>query len=318
MRYRHNRLQQLRGFLYAARSESISRAAEQMALSQPSVSLQIQALEKDLGVQLFERRGPKIRLTRDGEMLLELAGPLVEGLDTLEDEFASRRHDVIHGSVSIAAGGSTLQYIMPPTIETFVRDFPQIELRLHNVTGKKGMELLRAGEVDIAVGPLQETPSDIHFHPLVTYEPMLITAPDHPLARRKRITLKNIAEHPLILPPRDQSTYRLVELVFDEHALTHEVKLEVGGYDVIKTYVKLGLGISIVMGHCLTGDEDLFTASMKRYFPSRSYGLVLKRGRPLSPATQKFVQTLCPDFDPRSTLATSRSGSRAKAKAKKP
>ena len=73
MPYQHNRLQQLRGFYYAARAGSISRAAEQMSLSQPSVSLQIQALESEFGTQLFERRGPGIRLTRDGETLLELA-----------------------------------------------------------------------------------------------------------------------------------------------------------------------------------------------------------------------------------------------------
>ena len=73
MHYKHNRLQQLRGFYYAARANSISKAAEKMSLSQPSVSLQIQALERELGVQLFERRGPRIRLTPDGDTLLELA-----------------------------------------------------------------------------------------------------------------------------------------------------------------------------------------------------------------------------------------------------
>ena len=99
MRYKHNRLQQLRGFCYAARARSISRAAEHMSLSQPSVSLQIQALESDMGTQLFERRGPKIRLTRDGEMLLEMAWPLVEGVDSLEESFASQREDVARGPV---------------------------------------------------------------------------------------------------------------------------------------------------------------------------------------------------------------------------
>ena len=134
MRYKHNRSQQLRGFYYAARAKSISKAAERMGLSQPSVSLQIQALERDLGTQLFERRGPVIRLTRDGETLLELARPLVEGMEALEDDFASRRDSLIRGSVSIAAGGSTLQYILPPFIETFVREYPHIDLRLHNVS----------------------------------------------------------------------------------------------------------------------------------------------------------------------------------------
>ena len=291
MRYQLNRMQQLRGFYYAARAKSITKAAEQLGLSQPSVSLQIQALEKELATQLFERRGPRIRLTREGEILVELARPLVEGLEQLDEAFESRRHSVTHGAVSIAAGGSTLQYILPPYVKAFAKQHPHIDLRFHNVTGKAGLELLRAGEVDFAIGPMLDAPADILFYPIMTYDPVLITARDHPLARQRRITLKDIAQYPLILPPRNQSTYRFVEMVFAEHSLTHEVKLEVGGYDVIITYVEMGLGISIVMSHCLSGKEKLHTAALGRYFPRRSYGLVLRKGRVLSPAASLFVET---------------------------
>lgn len=297
MRYHHNRLQQLRGFYYAARSKSVSKAAQQMSLSQPSVSLQIQALEREFGTQLFERRGPRIQLTRDGELLLELARPLVEGVDGLEDEFTARRDSTTGGIVSVAAGGSTLQYILPSFIENFVREYPQIDLQLHNVTGKAGMAALRSGEIDLAVGPMLEAPADILFHPMQTYEPMLITSLDHPLAKRRRITLKDIARYSLILPPRNQSTFRFVEMVFLEHSLQHDVKLEVGGYEVIKTYVQLGLGISIVMSHCLTGNEPLHTVPMRRYFPNRSYGVVLRRNQKSSPAARCFIRSLCPKWD---------------------
>ena len=297
MRYHHNRLQQLRGFYYTARSNSVSKAAQQMSLSQPSVSLQIQALEREFGTQLFERRGPRIRLTRDGELLLELARPLVEGVDGLEDEFTARRDSTTGGIVSVAAGGSTLQYILPSFIENFVREFPQIDLQLHNVTGKAGMAALRSGEIDLAVGPMLEAPVDILFHPMQTYEPMLITSLDHPLAKRRRITLKDIARYSLILPPRNQSTFRFVEMVFLEHSLEHDVKLEVGGYEVIKTYVQLGLGISIVMSHCLTGNESLHTVPMRRYFPNRSYGVVLRRNQRPSPAARCFIHSLCPEWN---------------------
>lgn len=296
MRYQHNRWQQLQGFVYAAKAHSISRAAGQLSLSQPSVSLQIQALERELGVQLFQRRGPKIRLTPDGEAFLEMARPLVERLEAIADDFHTQRDTLVRGSVSIAAGGSTIQYILPPFVETFVHQHPTIDLQLHNLTGKAGLARLRDGEADLAIGPMLDTPPDIRFHPLVTYEPMLITAPDHPLAARKRIRLKDIAQYPLILPPRTQSTYRFVEMVFAEHSLEHEVRLEVGGYDVIKTYVKLGLGISIVLSHCLSPGEDLHCASVKRWFPRRSYGLVLRKGRMLTPAARMFVETMCPKF----------------------
>jgi DNA-binding transcriptional LysR family regulator len=292
MRYQHNRLQQLRGFYYAARMKSMSRAAEQMSLSQPTVSLQIQALERQLQTKLFERRGPRIRLTRDGETLLEMVRPLVEGVERLDEDFVSRRGSVATGTVNVAAGGSTLQYILPSIIGAYVHEYPLVDLRLHNVTGKRGLELLRAGEVDLAIGPLFDVPSDVVFHPLVTYEPMLIAARVHPLAQRKRISLKLVAQYPLILPPREQSTYRIVEMVFAEHSLQHEVKLEIGGYDVIKTYVKLGLGISIVMSHCLGKKEDLYTAPLKRWFPQRDYGLVLLKGRAPSPVAQRFMDVV--------------------------
>ncbi len=270
----------------------MSKAAEKMALSQPSVSLQIKALERELGAQLFERRGPRIELTHDGHRLLELARPLVDAIDHLEDSFASLRESVEHGTVNIAAGGSTIQYLLPPYVQEYTREHPHVDVRLHNVTGKAGLVLLRDAEVDFAIGPMLDTPPDIEFHPLVTYEPMLITRRDHPLASQSRVTLKDIAKYPLILPPKEQVTFRAVDMVFAQHSLDYDIRLEVGGYDVIKKYVELGLGISIVMSHCLDGAEHLHTVPLKRWFPKRTYGLVLRKGRNLSPAAQKFVEMI--------------------------
>jgi LysR family cys regulon transcriptional activator len=259
------------------------------------VSLQIKALEQELGTQLFLRRGPRISLTHDGQRLLELARPLVEAIDSLEETFSSLRESADRGIVNIAAGGSTIQYLLPPFVEKYTRELPLVDVRLHNVTGKAGLELLREGEVDFAIGPMLDTPPDIIFHPLVTYEPMLITRLDHPLAAKKQPTLKDVAKYPLILPPKNLSTHRFVESVFAEHELDHDVKLEVGGYDVIKRYVELGLGISIVMSHCLSGADHLHAAPLRRYFPSRTYGVVLRKEKVLSPAAARFVETLRED-----------------------
>jgi DNA-binding transcriptional LysR family regulator len=268
----------------------MSKAAEKMALSQPSVSLQVKALERELGAQLFERRGPRIELTHDGQRLLELARPIIDAIDQLEDSFASLRESVEYGTVNIAAGGSTIQYLLPAHVERFTHDYPQVDVRLHNVTGKAGLAMLRAGDADFAVGPMLDTPADIEFHPLVTCEPMLIMRRDHPLARQSRVTLKDIAKHPLILPPKEQTTYRVVEMVFAQHGLEYDIKLEVGGYDIIKEYVQLGLGASIVMSHCLTPADKLHQVPLKRWFPNRTYGVVLLKGRPLSPVASRFVE----------------------------
>ena len=290
--YKQNRLKQLRAFCHAARTGSVSAAAEQICLSQPTVSLQIQALEREFDTLLFERRGPKIKLTPEGVLLYELAQPLVEGMDKLHETFATQCGRVDQGALNIAAGESTILYILPEPVRSFTTRFPGIEIKMHNVTGRDGLAMLRADEADLAVGSMLEVPDDITYRPVVTYRPKLITPLDHPLAKKDEVTLEDIAPFGLILPPRHLSTWRTVDLVFRQRNLGYKVALEAGGWEVIKKYVELGLGISIVTDVCLTGEEPLASISLEQYFPKRSYGIVLRRGKFLSPQAKRFVEVL--------------------------
>lgn len=294
--YKQNRLKQLRAFCRAARTRSISTAAESLFLSQPSVSLQIQALEREMGITLFERRGPNISLTPEGEVLYALADPLVEGIDKLPESFAAQWGKLEKGDLNIAAGESTILYILPEPLRKFALDYPGIRLKLHNVTGRDGMAMLRADEVDLAVGSMLEVPEGIDYTPVVTYSPTLITCVDHPLAKKKRVTLKDISPHGLILPPRHLSTWRIVDLVFSQNDLSYRVSLEAGGWEVIKKYVELGLGISIVTDVCLTGEENIACIPLERYFPKRSYGIVTRAGRFLSPQAKRFISMMHQHF----------------------
>lgn len=296
--YKQNRLKQLRAFCYAAQTGSISKAAEQLFLSQPSVSLQIQALERELKTTLFERRGPKIRLTPEGKILNDLARPMVQGIDGLSDTFAAHCGDLQSGELNIAAGESTILYILPAPMKQFADRYPGVRLKLHNVTGRDGMAMLRADDVDFAVGSMLEVPTDINYYPIFTYDPWLITARDHPLAGRKSVTLKDISPYELILPPRHLSTWRIVDLAFQQHNLNYRVALEVGGWEVIKRYVELGLGISIVTGICITErDIDrLAIIPVDKYFPKRRYGVVLREGKFLSPQAKIFIEMMRPGF----------------------
>ena len=290
--YKQNRLKQLRAFCHAARTGSVSAAADKIFLSQPTVSLQIQALEREFDTVLFERRGPKIRLTPEGQLLFAMAEPLVEGMDKLHDVFAIQCGRVDQGVLNIAAGESTILYILPEPVRTFVEQFPGIELKLHNVTGRDGLAMLRSDDADLAVGSMLEVPDDINYRPFVTYRPTLITPLDHPLAGRQSVTLEDIAPYGLILPPRHLSTWRMVDLVFKQHNVPYKVTLEAGGWEVIKKYVELGLGISIVTDVCLTGEEELSRIQLDHYFPKRSYGIVQRRGKFLSPQTKCFLKIL--------------------------
>jgi len=294
--YKQNRLKQLRAFCFAAKTGSISRAAEQLYLSQPSVSLQIQALERELNTMLFERRGPKIRLTPDGQALLEIALPMVEGMDSLRDTFAERCGDLNSGYLNIAAGESTILYILPKYVKMFADKYPGVRIRLHNVTGADGMAMLRADEADFAVGSMIDMPDDLSYHPVFKFNPTLITPLDHPLANQEQVTLEEIAQYDLILPPRYLSTWGLVKSVFQHYNIPHKVTLEAGGWAVIKKYVETGLGISIVTDICLEEGDKLATTPVKEYFPSRSYGIVIRRGKFIPAQAKRFIEMLAPDF----------------------
>ena len=292
LHYKQNRLPQLRGFCAAARLGGVSKAADELRVSQPTVSLQIAALEREMGAQLFERRGPRIRLTSEGQMLHEMAAGLVKEIDSLADRFRARRGSVDSGRLDIAAGGSTILYLLPSFVGRFMKDYPRIDLKLHNVTGRDGLALLRSDQVDFAVGTMVENHKDIDFRPMFFYEPMLITAKGHPLARKARVSLRDVARYPLILPPSHLTTWGIVENVFHERGLNPEVKLEVGSWEVIKEYVRRDLGVSIVTSICLTKSDHVAAIPMGKYFPRRGYGLVLRRGRVLSPQAEKFIEIM--------------------------
>ena len=294
--YKQNRLKQLRAFCMAAKTRSISRAAEQLFQSQSTVTLQIQALEREMGLCLFERRGRRMALTPEGEVLRELAQPLVDGIDGLEQDFHARFGRLEGGELHIAAGESTTLYILPDYIKRFAETYPGVEIKLHNVTGRDGMAMLRADEADLAVGSMLEVPDDIVYSPTFSFSPVLIAPRDHPLAGKKRVTLEDICPYGLILPPRHLATWRFLELVFSQHGLEFKVSLEAGGWEIIKKYVALGLGISIVSGICLTGEEALARFPLDEWIPRRSYGVVVRRGKFLSPQAKAFIDLVDPGF----------------------
>ncbi|HET9048883.1 MAG TPA: LysR family transcriptional regulator [Chiayiivirga sp.] len=294
--YKGSKLKQLRAFCHAARLGSVTRAAEALYLSQPAVSLQIGALESEVGVSLFERQGRRLSLTAEGEVLYELARPLMDGLDALDGEFRNRLRGMSAGELNIAAGSSTILYFLPTFVEAFREARPDVQLKLHNVTGKDGLAMIRSDEVDLAVGSMLDVPSDLDYAPVRSFDPMLITPLDHPLTAAHPLTLEAISPYGLILPPKRLTTYRLVDLVFQQRRVPYTVALEVGGWEIIKQYVAMGLGISIVTGICLTDSdhERLAVRNLRAYFPPRSYGVVIRKGKYLSPQARAFVDLVKP------------------------
>ena len=253
--YKQNHLKKLRAFCQTAKLGSMTRAAESLFASQPTISLQIHALEEEMETTLFERSGPKLSLTTEGAILYDLCLPHVQGIDRLKETFDAHCGNLTSGELNIAAGESTILYVLPDPVGRFSKQYPAIKLRLANETGRNGMEMLRSDSVDFAVGSMLEVPDDLVYDPIVTYNPVIITPLDHPLAQMEKITIADIGKYGLILPPRHLSTWHIVKMVFAQHNVNFRVTLEAGGWEVIKRYVSLGQGISIVTDVCITEDD---------------------------------------------------------------
>lgn len=294
--YKGSRLRQLRAFCMIVKLGTLTRAAEALFLSQPSVSLQLRALEEEFGAQLIERRRRRVVPTRAGQALYDLALPLVDGMENLERQFHAVRAGLAGGELNIAAGTSTIQYLLPGFIAAFGASQPGVKLQLHNVTGKDGLALLRSDQVEFAVGSMLDVPNDLSYEPVRSYDPMLITPPDHALAKLRDVRLEDLSPYGLILPPKRLTTYRLVDLIFQQRKVPFHVAIELGGWEVIKHYVALGLGISIVTGICI-GEADrerLAVRNMSAYFPQRSYGVVVRKGKHLSAEARGFIDLVRP------------------------
>lgn len=300
--YKSDRLKPLRAFCQTVRLGSVSRASEALFVSQPAITLQLQALERELGVGLFERSGRRLSPTREGQLLYELAQPLVESLDGLDGSFREKVRGLDAGELNIAANSSTILYLLPKIVEHFRAQHPDVRLTLHNAISADGTDLLRSDAVDLAVGSMLDVPADLSYAPVYRFEPLLIAPPDHPLIKQRTLKLEDLSPYGLILPPKRLVTYRLVDLVFQQHRVPYTVALEVGGWEVIKQYVAMGMGISIITSICLA-DADrgrLAARSLSNWFPTRSYGVVVRKGKYLSPQARAFIELIQPHLFTRS------------------
>ena len=289
-----NLLKELRAFCITRQEGSMSKASEVLYASQPTISLQIKTLEQELEVKLFERRGPKLKLTTEGEILYDLVSPLVQGIDHIKESFQAHYGDLTTGELTIAAEESTILYTLPEPVRKFVEEHPGIRLRLANVTGRDGRDMLLADEVDFAVSSMLDVPENLDYTPFVSYPPVLIAPKGHPLGKLDKVTLADIGEYGMILPPSHFSSWRLVKMVFALNGTSYHVVLEAGGWEVVKRYVSMGLGVSIVTDICITEEdrERFEIVNLDEYFPARKYGIVSRAGKVLSAPAQKFIEIL--------------------------
>jgi len=289
---------QLKAFCLTHQLANLSKAGRELGMSQPAISLLIKSLEARLQTRLFERRGPKLSTTKNGEHLYTLALPIVKALDELPDKFANLHGNVNSGSLNIAAGESTTLYLLPKYISSFKRQYEQVKLNIQSSDGRDPFELLRRGEIDFLIGTVNDSlPNDISYTSVFSYRIMLITPPEHELANQAEISIEDIGRYPLIMPPKSQAVRNTIEKIFSEHGVNYTVAIEASGWEIIKKYVAMDIGIALVTEICLTAeDESITEISVDQHFPSSHYGIISRVGKVFTPAARKFIETMDKNF----------------------
>ena len=288
--HKRDRLRQLRAFCHAARSQSIARAAADLGVTQPAVSMQIRELEHELEAVLFERSGPRVSLSPAGQQLLAIAEPLVEAMDRLPEVCAEPPGDSFPAELRIAAGPGAVAFVLPPYIRRLRDEYPNLRLKMGTCRVGEALKLLGSNEVDLAVGAEQFGTKGCIYHPAFTYELVLITSLDHPLAGRESVDIREVARYPAVVPHAGSYARRFGERVARELGVELNIAAEARGWGVLKGFVEAGIGISVIPDFCIRERDPLSVIAMREYVGPRNFGFFSRRGHRLPLAAKRLIE----------------------------
>ncbi len=293
--YKKNRLQQVRGFCYVVQTGSMLKCAEKMGLTPGAITLQIQSLERDLKIKLFERSGKEIKLTKNGKMFYDYAISSLQKMESLFENFASIASEKKLNSISIG-GNIIIFHILPKYIKQFETLYPQVEFKIKNLSRPDAIKRVIDDELDIAIYSMMpdQIPNELDFIPVAKYSPVLLTHKSHPLATKENLVLSDIKDYKLLRLDPQFVTVPNFDVVAQQHGLKTSIKFEMANYEILKKFVKADVGIAIVSGICLENeaDKDLVGRDLSKYFPSLTYGMMVKKEKIHHTLLQEFMKIL--------------------------
>ncbi len=292
------KLQQLRYIWEVAHHDlNVSATAQSLYTSQPGISKQIRLLEDELGVEIFARSGKHLtHVTPAGEAILETAGEVlrkVESIKQVAQEYSNERK----GSLSIATTHTQARYALPATIREFIAKYPDVSLHMHQGTPIQIAEMAADGTVDFAIATeAMELFSDLIMMPCYRWNRCILVPKDHPLTQVSRLELEDVAAHPIVTYVFGFTGRSKLDEAFVEKGLTPRVVFTAADADVIKTYVRLGLGIGIVahMAFDESIDQDLVALDANHLFASSVTRIGCRRGTFLRGYMYEFIAAFAP------------------------
>ncbi|HEY9738056.1 MAG TPA: LysR substrate-binding domain-containing protein [Trichocoleus sp.] len=289
----HATLHQLKVFEATARHGSFTRAAEELYLTQPTVSIQVKQLTKAVGLPLFEQIGKRLYLTQAGQKLLDTCQTIFEGLDQFEMSVADLK-GMKQGQLRLAVI-TTAKYFVPRLLGPFCQRYPGIDISL-KVTNHQHIQERMANNCDdlYVISSPPEQP-DLKIHPFLE-NPLVVLGPqDHPLTKKSNISIQALNGEPFIMREPGSGTRQAVQSLFNKHKVDVRVRLELGSNEAIKQAVAGGLGISVLSLHTIIseGTAGEFAILDIEHFPiERHWYVAHLAGKQLSVVANTFLQYL--------------------------
>lgn len=274
-------LHQLRYFEAVARLGSVTRAAEELHVAQPSVSSQLRVLEAELGAELFDRVGRRVELTDAGRLLLPHARRILREVADAR-EALRQRADLTHGRVSIGAPPTVGTHLLPAALAEWNRRYRGIELELHEQGAGLLLQLLDEGTVDLAVVPVPV--AGVACAELFSEDLVVAVAAGHPLAERREVAASDLRDEGFILFPRGYELREQTLQFCRDAGFEPRVVLDGGEMDTVLRLAAAGLGVAIVPRLALGGAVGLVGLPVQARALTRTLGLVWHPERHLSPA----------------------------------
>ena len=289
----HATLQQLRLFAAVAEHRSVTRAAEEVHLTQPAVSIQIKRLEGKVGMPLIEHIGKELHLTVAGEEVFDAAKDVLERLSDLENSLNDLQGEVAGPlNVHVVSSG---KYFMPHLLGSFVRRYPKVEPRLQITNRASLLSSLAKNQSDLYI--MGQPPEGVAVveYPFLENILVVVARPDHPLAGRKKIPLARIAAERFVGRESGSGTRKAVEKLFRDRGLDISAYIELDSAEGIKQGVIGGLGIGVLSQHSLRLELDageLIVLDVAGFPLRRRWYVSHREGKRLSRAAQVFLQYL--------------------------
>lgn len=273
---------------------SFTKAANTLFMSQPAVSQAIAALESELGVRLFTRTRKGVVLTEEGKVLFQHVNPginlIVNGEKRVQDS-----KNLMEGHLKLGVGDTISRYFLLQYLESFNKSFPSIKMKIINRTTSELGELVKSGDIDLAIINLPLEDNSMEIEPIQKVRDIFVAGDRYSALKEIKLSLPEVSSLPLIMLDSSSRSRQYVENFFRSKGIVINPEIELGSHDLLLQFARIGLGVSCVVREYseeFLKSEGLFQLELTENIPERSIGVCRLRGVEPSPAARKFIEII--------------------------